>query len=471
MRLSLLHSKKHLVSLLMILVFSNESHSQGWVDDYFDNATSTGPNSYRNQQRGFYSAGTFSARRNVSVENPITIALPSISAGCGGIDMFLGGFSFLDSDYLVQKYQGIIQAAPALAFSMALKTLSKELEESGVKLEAATNWINNIQLDECAMANRVVTEVKSDDPNVLGGLWNEMTGDVSLRDSINRSWDETQNDIDASDGAPPLDLREEIRDCPAQYKRLVAAGSFIENIASEYGLTAQADLIRGYVGDVIITAGPSNRIPQSQRIQGCPANELAGIDDLLYGYAQIKTIAGVCQTNDTPARDRVANELTSIISSVVAGTALTPDQVNFISVSPIPLLPTLIKAYANDTLNYEIQSSADVVAAAYVYHMVNDMYRNIVFALDQAETASKPVGIDPSATGSNLRCNTRLYEKTFADFRAMRDKLRFISEGVKTAYIQKLNEQLAMLGYANHKRNEGDRIFKDQQKTILDRER
>src|SRR3546814_5952804 len=36
-----------------------------------------------------------------------SVTLPKVRAGCGGIDMFLGGMSFLDPDYLVQKLESI----------------------------------------------------------------------------------------------------------------------------------------------------------------------------------------------------------------------------------------------------------------------------------------------------------------------------------------------------------------------------
>ncbi len=96
----------------------------GWVDDWFDNAVVNGSSSYENQQRGFYSAGGFSGRINTTVDYPITVALPKLNSGCGGVDLFLGGMSFLDEDYLVEKFQNIIQAAPALAFDIALKVMA-----------------------------------------------------------------------------------------------------------------------------------------------------------------------------------------------------------------------------------------------------------------------------------------------------------------------------------------------------------
>ncbi|WP_237384784.1 conjugal transfer protein TraH [Yersinia enterocolitica] len=69
------------------------------------------------------------------------------------MDAFLGGFSFLDPDYLVEKAQRAMQAAPYVAFDMALKTMCKECADTLGKIEQITNFLNGIQLNECALAN------------------------------------------------------------------------------------------------------------------------------------------------------------------------------------------------------------------------------------------------------------------------------------------------------------------------------
>src|SRR3546814_12020168 len=73
------------------------------------------------QARGYVTAGGFSGRVDVHHDYLTSVTLPKVRAGCGGIDMFLGGMSFLDPDYLVQKLESILQAAPAVAFQYLLE--------------------------------------------------------------------------------------------------------------------------------------------------------------------------------------------------------------------------------------------------------------------------------------------------------------------------------------------------------------
>src|SRR3546814_10637619 len=65
----------------------------------------TSPGSFEDQTRGYLTAVGMSGRVDVHNDYLMSLSLPKVKAGCGGIDMFLGGMSFLDPDYLVQKLE------------------------------------------------------------------------------------------------------------------------------------------------------------------------------------------------------------------------------------------------------------------------------------------------------------------------------------------------------------------------------
>ncbi|WP_348656897.1 conjugal transfer protein TraH, partial [uncultured Sphingobium sp.] len=103
------------------------AHAQSWAEHWFDNVTYTSPGSFEDQTRGYVTAGGMSGRIDVHSDYLTSLTLPKVKAGCGGIDMFLGGMSFLDPDYLVQKLESILQAAPAVAFQYLLETLDEKM--------------------------------------------------------------------------------------------------------------------------------------------------------------------------------------------------------------------------------------------------------------------------------------------------------------------------------------------------------
>lgn len=430
-----------------VLLCQPPAAKAGWVDDWFDNAVVTGSSSYENQQRGFYSAGGFSGRINTAVDYPITVALPKLNSGCGGVDLFLGGMSFLDEDYLVEKFQNIIQAAPALAFDIALKVMAKELSDSMSKLEGATNWLNNLQLDDCAISKKIVATVSEDDPDVLGSIWNEITSGVSLRDSINKSYDDAQQDIQAGDNTPPIDLKDEIADCPADFRAIFAQGSVIENAADLLGVGDNADIMRGYVGDVFIRAGEADRVPLATRIEGCPANDRIGIDDMLNGTAERKALDGSCATdNGRSIIDIVGDNLIAIANKMQTKQALTALEITFIENSPIPIYSILHKAIAQRNVDMTIAVVTEVVATAYAYRVFDDLYRNTNYLFRKISNISSMPGVDGAAAGN--RCSVKIYEKALSEFGRLHESVRAVRADVSRSYVRGVQENLAHWNFA-----------------------
>lgn len=82
------------------------------------NATSVG--AHHDQSAGYYSGGGFSVRNRIKNFQPTTLQLPNIKAGCGGIDIFTGGFSFVNSAQLVNAIKSIGSSAVSYGFMLAM---------------------------------------------------------------------------------------------------------------------------------------------------------------------------------------------------------------------------------------------------------------------------------------------------------------------------------------------------------------
>ena len=60
---------------------------------------------------------------------PFHFSPPKLSAGCGGIDLFMGAFSIPSKEEFVNYLKAIGSSLPGLAFQLALQTLSPDLSE------------------------------------------------------------------------------------------------------------------------------------------------------------------------------------------------------------------------------------------------------------------------------------------------------------------------------------------------------
>ena len=70
-------------------------------------ANVTGAGSFRDQSGGYYTGGSVFVRNPVQNASLMDIQAPSFRAGCGGIDLFTGGFSYISSEKLVAMLKSI----------------------------------------------------------------------------------------------------------------------------------------------------------------------------------------------------------------------------------------------------------------------------------------------------------------------------------------------------------------------------
>lgn len=104
----------------------------GFLDDFYDQSgattTMTPAGVYQGQSANVVTGGSFSMRVPNRSFNPVTFSPPNFSAGCGGIDMYLGAFGFPTGAEMTAYLRNVGQAAGGIAFSIALKALSPELD-------------------------------------------------------------------------------------------------------------------------------------------------------------------------------------------------------------------------------------------------------------------------------------------------------------------------------------------------------
>lgn len=449
------------IKQLLVFALSASAASMAaadWTDDWFDNAVVDSPSSYNSQRRNFYSVGGIRARVNTSNDYLATVSLPRLKAGCGGIDLFMGGFAFLDEDYLVEKFQNMIQAAPAIAFNMALSTMSDKLANHVGKLEATTNWLNQLQLDDCAMSKTVIAEFKKDDPDVMGAMWNEMTQGKSLNEALTRGYQEQQEQTLANDGRPTVDLTDAINDCPAEYRALVDNGSMIENATKLAGMDAYADVVRGLLGDIEIRTPAGALVPQVQEISSCPGVDQMTVEDMLFGTTMARRNAaegGDCYADASQSVLVITrNSLTGIANSIIGNVAITPDQVKFIeSHSYVPILPILTQALNNGNADVEIGEMANIIGSAIAYRIFNDLYRNTTIFMNKAIIAGSPIG---GGGPANTRCDTKLFAHALDKFKRINERLRDYRTMAHTTYAAMRIEQNTNSMFSKFKREERD---------------
>lgn len=116
----------------------------------------TAPGAYEGQTRGYLTGGGMSLRFPQASLDLASVSLPKVRAGCEGIDLYLGAFSYINTDQLIAKLKAIGSASLGYAFQLALEAISPQISGIIKHFENVTERINNLNLSSCQAARALV---------------------------------------------------------------------------------------------------------------------------------------------------------------------------------------------------------------------------------------------------------------------------------------------------------------------------
>lgn len=119
----------------------------------------TKPGSYQDQAAGYYAAGGLSMRTSRTAFNPVAMTPPSLTMSCSGIDAYLGSFSIISGEELVQLMKNIGSQAKAYAFSLGLKTFAPQIENALKDLRNLAMDMNQFAKGDCEMTKAIFASV------------------------------------------------------------------------------------------------------------------------------------------------------------------------------------------------------------------------------------------------------------------------------------------------------------------------
>ena len=373
------------ISIIILAVFTAvlpAVASAGWMDDFINQQTVTDVGYFEGQKRGYMTGGSFSARWKTGNDYLASFEPPRVKFGCGGIDAFMGGFGFLNFDYLVTKLQRVLQGAPAAAFDMALNTLCTPCSNTVKTLEAISNGLNSIQLDDCKASKVVVASVANqfgDFPKLKAEAdqsWEMMKGLKELPAKISEIWK-------ANDNVPQVKTEDTLSGCPAALKQVVASSNttLLAQMAAYKMIPEEhVNFIRGLFGDIkFVQKGDPPRstwVP----IAKCDDNDYLTIDNFMRGDVYARSATGTdmesaCAKVTDVKADILQwsyNTISSIAAKIESKTALTEEEKNYINTIPIPIHPALKVAILTGQIDTIVYQMSDLAAKAYAYKMMSE---------------------------------------------------------------------------------------------------
>ena len=138
----------------LVVVETAQADVNGQLGSFFSSlggsANVTGPVAYNGQQGGYYSGGNlwvrFPAQQTYSLGS---LQMPSVKAGCGGIDIFTGSFSFINTDQIVAAMKAAANGALAFVFDLAINAISSQIGSSIEKVMQKLQQFTQHSLNAC----------------------------------------------------------------------------------------------------------------------------------------------------------------------------------------------------------------------------------------------------------------------------------------------------------------------------------
>ena len=167
-----MRAKRALAALLALVLFATPMFASAGIFADLGSmvmSNSSAPSTLSTQDRIGLFAGGFSMHSPIQAVNLITFDPPRIDAGCGGIDLFGGSFSFINGQQLIQIFREVAANAAGLAFKAAIKSIAPSLDALISEFQALLQNMNNLAKNSCQLAHLLVDPAENALSNAVNG--------------------------------------------------------------------------------------------------------------------------------------------------------------------------------------------------------------------------------------------------------------------------------------------------------------
>lgn len=123
-------------------------------------SNASGGSAFKDQQAGYLSGGSLFVRNPVRSQPLVSVTMPGYRMGCGGIDLWAGGLSYINGDGLRNIFQSIVSNMGSHAFMLAVETYAPQIHTIMQQLNKLAADFNRLNINSCEASAAL-----------LGGVW------------------------------------------------------------------------------------------------------------------------------------------------------------------------------------------------------------------------------------------------------------------------------------------------------------
>jgi len=329
-------------------------------------AATNDPGAYRAQTRDFITGGSLNLRADYEPIQLFSINPPRINAGCGGLDLYFGGISFINKDQFVNMLRSIGQNALGYAFQIGLEAVCPTcLEQLKSLLNRIQNW-QKMFSDSCQAAKSIV--------NWAAGSIAEASLSACEQRLIEEGEDSDNAQRDCAQGDKTLTKLKELKNESFSQNTIPRTRVYGNAVWDALRFTSLTDdekeIVQSLVGTFVCKMGE----------KGEPLCEYTGstvsLRDFLYGNQNVELIRNrdvadetkpeveLVQSSIYPGyKQKVSNMIIQIAGKVLNHASLSDEEKNFVDASVIPVISLIeITRTTPGLLESAVEMTSDIAA-------------------------------------------------------------------------------------------------------------
>ncbi|WP_318366416.1 conjugal transfer pilus assembly protein TraH [Enterobacter sp.] len=338
---------------------------------------------WQGQAAGYFTGGSVYLRNPVKNVQLISMQLPSLNAGCGGIDAYLGSFSMISGEEIQRFVKQIMSNAAGYAFDLALQTMVPELKQAKDFLQKLASDVNSMNMSSCQAAQ-----------GIIGGLWpvtqvsqQKICQDIAGETNMFSDWASSRQGctIGGKGDTVTNKATDEQKDQVLKNKNLIWDALSRNTLFNgnrqlkELVMSTVGSIIFNKTGDVtILTPLVDNRDLVKVLMRGGTAK--------VYGCDEESLCLTPVVTNITISEDNglvtlVKNLMWSMQLKLTDDTALTEQEKGFVNTTSVPVLKYLTNAQSMGMSATYLIQVADYIAQDLMIQYLQELVKQASLAM------------------------------------------------------------------------------------------
>ncbi|MGI9274883.1 MAG: conjugal transfer protein TraH [Endozoicomonas sp.] len=241
-------------------------------------SSNTDPAVYQTQRRGVISGGAFHARNRINETHLTGFVPPEFSAGCGGIDLYGGSFSFINSEQFNKLIRDIAGNASGYLLGLAISAMNEKAYQHIEALQEKIMHLNSLFSSSCQMGQGLVNSLP------MPAAMKKFQTDASLNISRANVADTFQSFTGT--GLSNRDPVKAWRQSASPHDQEQLLGNLVWNALKKSSVITgneYREAVMSLTGTIVVSMDSGDSQP---RLFNYVGNQLK-VDDLIYGSEQV----------------------------------------------------------------------------------------------------------------------------------------------------------------------------------------